>query len=163
MNLYLDSLPDGCRFSPKGVPAVSPCYGGKEPRRESLKSGTDSSQSLLAAGVDAFSIDVGRPATLVGKIDDAFIDLHGRMAAGCWQRGLVRRAFHRQRHLASMAMDKTADQGGLSASACRPGLQGAGQQRMTRKRNGFPADRREWLTRHRHGQRSAGNSDRGVA
>lgn len=59
MNLCLDSLLNGTQ-DPKAFGRVAVLFGGKSAEREvSLKSGAMVLQSLLAARVDAFGIDVG--------------------------------------------------------------------------------------------------------
>ncbi|RMS49156.1 hypothetical protein ALP65_02033 [Pseudomonas aeruginosa] len=59
MNLCLDSLLNGTQ-DPKAFGRVAVLFGGKSAEREvSLKSGAMVLQSLLAAGVDAFGIDIG--------------------------------------------------------------------------------------------------------
>ena len=81
MNLCLDSLLNGTQ-DPKAFGRVAVLFGGKSAEREvSLKSGAMVLQSLLAAGVDAFGIDVGEDLLqrlVEEKIDRAFIILHGR-------------------------------------------------------------------------------------
>lgn len=59
MNLCLDSLLNGTR-DPRVFGRIVVLFGGKSVEREvSLKSGVMVLQSLLAAGVDVFGIDVG--------------------------------------------------------------------------------------------------------
>ena len=81
MNLCLDSLLNGTQ-DPKAFGRVAVLFGGKSAEREvSLKSGAMVLQSLLAAGVDAFGIDVGEDLLqrlVEEKIDRAFIIPHGR-------------------------------------------------------------------------------------
>ncbi len=68
-------------------------FGGKSAEREvSLKSGAMVLQSLLAAGVDAFGIDVGEDLLqrlVEEKIDRAFIILHGRGGEDGSMQGLL--------------------------------------------------------------------------
>ena len=72
---------------------VAVLFGGKSAEREvSLKSGAAVLEALLAAGVDAFGIDVGADflQRLVSeKIDRAFIVLHGRGGEDGSMQGLL--------------------------------------------------------------------------
>lgn len=92
MNLCLDSLLNGTQ-DPKAFGRVAVLFGGKSAEREvSLKSGAMVLQSLLAAGVDAFGIDVGEDLLqrlVEEKIDRAFIILHGRGGEDGSMQGLL--------------------------------------------------------------------------
>ena len=72
---------------------VAVLFGGKSAEREvSLKSGNAVLQALLAAGVDAFGIDVGDDLLqrlTAEKIDRAFIVLHGRGGEDGSMQGLL--------------------------------------------------------------------------
>ena len=78
---------------PKAFGRVAVLYGGKSAEREvSLKSGTAVLSALLAAGVDAFGIDVGDDLLQqLGRerIDRAFIVLHGRGGEDGSMQGLL--------------------------------------------------------------------------
>ncbi|WP_430316431.1 D-alanine--D-alanine ligase [Pseudomonas sp. DC480] len=92
MNLCLDSLLNGTQ-DPKAFGRVAVLFGGKSAEREvSLKSGAMVLQSLLAAGIDAFGIDVGEDLLqrlVEEKIDRAFIILHGRGGEDGSMQGLL--------------------------------------------------------------------------
>lgn len=92
MNLCLDSLLNGTQ-DPKAFGRVAVLFGGKSAEREvSLKSGAMVLQSLLAARVDAFGIDVGEDLLqrlVEEKIDRAFIILHGRGGEDGSMQGLL--------------------------------------------------------------------------
>lgn len=80
-------------LDPKAFGRVAVLFGGKSAEREvSLKSGNAVLGALLAAGVDAFGIDVGDDflARLASeKIDRAFIVLHGRGGEDGSMQGLL--------------------------------------------------------------------------
>jgi D-alanine-D-alanine ligase len=82
-----------CNQDPKVFGRVAVLFGGKSAEREvSLKSGAAVLEALLAAGVDAFGIDVGADflQQLVSqKIDRAFIVLHGRGGEDGSMQGLL--------------------------------------------------------------------------
>ena len=82
-----------CQHDPKVFGHVAVLFGGKSAEREvSLKSGAAVLEALLAAGVDAFGIDVGADflQQLVSqKIDRAFIVLHGRGGEDGSMQGLL--------------------------------------------------------------------------
>ena len=82
-----------CQHDPKVFGRVAVLFGGKSAEREvSLKSGAAVLEALLAAGVDAFGIDVGADflQQLVSqKFDRAFIVLHGRGGEDGSMQGLL--------------------------------------------------------------------------
>jgi D-alanine-D-alanine ligase len=82
-----------CNQDPKVFGRVAVLFGGKSAEREvSLKSGAAVLEALLAAGVDAFGIDVGADflqQLVCQKIDRAFIVLHGRGGEDGSMQGLL--------------------------------------------------------------------------
>jgi D-alanine-D-alanine ligase len=80
-------------LDPKAFGRVAVLFGGTSAEREvSLKSGAAVLEALLAAGVDAFGIDVGSDVLqriAAEKIDRAFIVLHGRGGEDGSMQGLL--------------------------------------------------------------------------
>jgi D-alanine-D-alanine ligase len=89
----LPVMVETCNHDPKLFGRVAVLFGGKSAEREvSLKSGAAVLDALLAAGVDAFGIDVGADflQQLVSQpIDRAFIVLHGRGGEDGSMQGLL--------------------------------------------------------------------------
>jgi D-alanine-D-alanine ligase len=89
----LPVMVETCNHDPKLFGRVAVLFGGKSAEREvSLKSGAAVLDALLAAGVDAFGIDVGADflQQLVNQqIDRAFIVLHGRGGEDGSMQGLL--------------------------------------------------------------------------
>lgn len=81
------------RMAPSAFGRVAVLFGGKSAERPvSLKSGQAVLQALLAAGVDAFALDVGDDLLqrlAAEKIDRAFIVLHGRGGEDGAMQGLL--------------------------------------------------------------------------
>ena len=80
-------------FDPRAFGRVAVLFGGRSAEREvSLKSGAAVLEALLAAGVDAFGIDVGDDFLQrlnAERIDRAFIVLHGRGGEDGSMQGLL--------------------------------------------------------------------------
>ncbi|MBF7730353.1 D-alanine--D-alanine ligase [Pseudomonas sp. N040] len=80
-------------LAPGAFGRVAVLFGGKSAEREvSLKSGQAVLEALLAAGVDAFALDVGDDLLqrlAAEKIDRAFIVLHGRGGEDGAMQGLL--------------------------------------------------------------------------
>lgn len=80
-------------LDPKAFGRVAVLFGGRSAEREvSLKSGAAVLDALLAAGVDAFGIDVGEDFLQrlnAERIDRAFIVLHGRGGEDGSMQGLL--------------------------------------------------------------------------
>jgi len=93
MTVATPSTAQASTLDPKVFGRVAVLFGGKGAEREvSLKSGAAVLEALLAAGVDAFGIDVGADflQRLVSeKIDRAFIVLHGRGGEDGSMQGLL--------------------------------------------------------------------------
>jgi D-alanine-D-alanine ligase len=84
---------DTSAIEPKDFGRVAVLFGGSSAEREvSLKSGAAVLEALLAAGVDAFGIDVGADflqRLVAEKFDRAFIVLHGRGGEDGSMQGLL--------------------------------------------------------------------------